>query len=53
MLGLNLNTNIPYSPVGEVPCNATTAAEEEVDAVTGKKDHYSLLSDFIFAGSEN
>ncbi|KAK2835269.1 hypothetical protein Q5P01_015753 [Channa striata] len=33
MLGLNLNTNIPFSPVTEVPCPVSTP-EEEVDAVT-------------------
>lgn len=37
MLGLNLNTNIPISPLTEVPCQGPPP-EEEVDAVTGKKD---------------
>lgn len=36
MLGLNLNTNIPFSPVSEVMCHAQTP-EDEVDAVTGMK----------------
>lgn len=34
MLGLNLNTNIPFSPLNEVPCHVPPP-EEEVDAVTG------------------
>lgn len=37
MLGLNLNTNIPFSPISEVIYHAATP-EEEVDAVTGNKE---------------
>ncbi|XP_071769528.1 cytosolic phospholipase A2 isoform X1 [Centroberyx gerrardi] len=33
MLGLNLNTNIPFSPFSELMCQST-APEDEVDAVT-------------------
>ncbi|XP_034531970.1 cytosolic phospholipase A2 [Notolabrus celidotus] len=33
MLGLNLNTNVPFSPCSDVACHAPTP-EEEVDAVT-------------------
>ena len=37
MLGLNLNTSIPFSPITEVTYHSPPP-EEEVDAVTGKKD---------------
>lgn len=47
MLGLNLNTNMPFSPVSEVTCQATTP-DEEVDAVTGKMDKW--LSELIASG---
>lgn len=40
MLGLNLNTNIPFSPIYEVMCPAPTP-EEEVDVVTGNKDEHA------------
>lgn len=39
MLGLNLNTTIPFSPVPEIPFPESTP-EEEVDAVTGRKNIY-------------
>ena len=35
MLGLALNTSIPYTPFNEFFCNGT-APEDEVDAVTGE-----------------
>ena len=34
MLGLNLNTSMPYSPFGEHMCQSPNC-EDEVDAVTG------------------
>lgn len=37
MLGLNLNTNMPFSPASGLGYNAPQL-EEEVDAVTGKMD---------------
>lgn len=37
MLGLNLNTNMPFSPASGVSYNVPPL-EEEVDAVTGKTD---------------
>lgn len=37
MLGLNLNTNIPFSPITE-PVSQSAMPEEEVDAVTGTAD---------------
>ena len=48
MLGLNLNTSIPFSPVTEITYHALTP-EEEVDAVTGKEDKMShdLLALFM------
>lgn len=36
MLGLNLNTNMPFSPLLEITHAMTP--EEEVDAVTGKNN---------------
>lgn len=45
MLGLNLNTNIPFSPVYEVMCPAPTP-EEEVDVVTGNKDEHAQFTAF-------
>lgn len=37
MLGLNLNTNMPFSPASGLSYNVPQL-EEEVDAVTGKMD---------------
>lgn len=42
MLGLNLNTCGPFSPVSEVTCHAPTP-EEEVDAVTGTSERNDSL----------
>lgn len=41
MLGLNLNTSMPFSPLTEITYSAPNP-EEEVDAVTGKKDDIDL-----------
>lgn len=48
MLGLNLNTNTPFSPITEVTYH-NPPPEEEVDAVTGtresffwKREHHSI-----------
>lgn len=39
MLGLNLNTSIPFSPFSDYMCQST-APEDEVDAVTGKSQNW-------------
>lgn len=39
MLGLNLNTSMPFSPLNEITYSALTP-EEEVDAVTGKRGEW-------------
>lgn len=49
MLGLNLNTNVPFSPTSGVTYQAPNI-EEEVDAVTGMMDGhiYSVLDFFKY-----
>lgn len=47
MLGLNLNTNIPFSPDTGVTYNASNV-EEEVDAVTGMMDVASVAFRFFY-----
>lgn len=47
MLGLNLNTNMPFSPASGVAYHQPHL-EEEVDAVTGKMDVIFTESWFPF-----
>lgn len=42
MLGLNLNTNTPFSPLTEVAYH-NPPPEEEVDAVTGTPESSNLF----------
>lgn len=56
MLGLNLNTNMPFSPASGLSYNVPQL-EEEVDAVTGKMDAvftascFSIIRFFLSCGS--